>query len=191
MEGVWASGNFTIVLFLEVQSCLGLSGLSLLNIDAYTRLKVVTVCQDLALCSAERRIVMDALQADPSRIRLTHQGAALDCGGVWYLRLPCCDCVCVRTRLRATRSAGVWWKPCRRTPVAYWQNTTPLTRPAIDCSDDCSAVNMHSICLATGSASRHACDTLALVFNVIFWVGEQCLQCFDAVGWAAGRASGL
>jgi len=53
MEGVWASGNFTIVLFLEVQSCLGLSGLSLLNIDAYTRLKVVTVCQDLALCTAE------------------------------------------------------------------------------------------------------------------------------------------
>ena len=82
MEGVWASGNFTIVLFLEVQSCLGLSGLSLLNIDAYTRLNVVTVCQDLALCNAERRSVMDALQADPSRIRLTHQGAALDCGGV-------------------------------------------------------------------------------------------------------------
>jgi len=32
---------------------------------------------------------------------------------------------------------------------------------------------------------------LAISDFCIIWVAEQCLQCFDAVGWAAGRASGL
>jgi len=28
-------------------------------------------------------------------------------------------------------------------------------------------------------------------YSVFIWMNIDCLQCFDAVGWAAGRASGL
>jgi len=32
---------------------------------------------------------------------------------------------------------------------------------------------------------------LLFVCFVVIWIWDKCLQCFDAVGWAAGRASGL
>ena len=40
--------------------------------------------------------------------------------------------------------------------------------------------NIHSICWSHCQWSRS-----------VFWYIYKCLQCFDAVGWAAGRASGL
>ena len=36
------------------------------------------------------------------------------------------------------------------------------------------------------------CSSYLFVFNFFCkWMASECLQCFDAVGWAAGRASGL
>ena len=51
-------------------------------------------------------------------------------------------------------------------------------------------------CLHLGSdfadllASQHSLDVTKPVLCV-FYAHWRCLQCFDAVGWAAGRASGL
>jgi len=35
------------------------------------------------------------------------------------------------------------------------------------------------------------CHAVHFQFPVYIYVCQLCLQCFDAVGWAAGRASGL
>ena len=34
-------------------------------------------------------------------------------------------------------------------------------------------------------------QVLLLLLLLLVVVGDRCLQCFDAIGWAAGRASGL
>ena len=38
---------------------------------------------------------------------------------------------------------------------------------------------------------RRLTADLIFTYRIIFGLVDVCLQCFDAVGWAAGRASGL
>ena len=59
------------------------------------------------------------------------------------------------------------------------------------------SLRIDPLCFQVGFHKRHL--NLTLVFCVYFllwyissdWWMHACLQCFDAVGWAAGRASGL
>jgi len=44
------------------------------------------------------------------------------------------------------------------------------------------------ICSAVKS---HSCNNVAYLFIVLLNCTRECLQCFDTVGWASGRTSGL
>ena len=55
-------------------------------------------------------------------------------------------------------------------------------------SDTVADVMGHSLQEVVHVLHMKAIDFYILVF---FSISESCLQCFDAVGWAAGRASGL
>jgi len=58
--------------------------------------------------------------------------------------------------------------------------------------NDVSQVCLHvtlSLCLCVCVFGQH-CLLVAYVFVVLF-IFVICLYCFDAVGWVAGRASGL
>ena len=45
--------------------------------------------------------------------------------------------------------------------------------------------------MKTGAIRRSDLDSNVRIIYTVLIVIIRCLQCFDAVGWAAGRASGL
>jgi len=56
----------------------------------------------------------------------------------------------------------------------------------ISSGDCCTALK--GSCLCGGGGAACCCHYFS---NLFFPVFQLCLQCFDAVGWEAGRASGL
>jgi len=78
---------------------------------------------------------------------------------------------------------------------------------AVDVIDWCarhSVLNSTRLCTGSRRSWRYFCQTSAWRLSATAWglaantqittiinMTMNCLQCFDAVGWAAGRASGL
>ena len=52
-----------------------------------------------------------------------------------------------------------------------------------------TAINTSNTIKNTDRCRPNATPAVGILIRVIMW--EMSLQCFDAVGWAAGRASGL
>ena len=63
-----------------------------------------------------------------------------------------------------------------------------------DDQDGCEWVNVSFGTGPLGSLGQRAVTHLCVengFLDFTWYCGDICLQCFDAVGWAAGRASGL
>ena len=52
-------------------------------------------------------------------------------------------------------------------------------------------VENSSITTHASASGIHTDTSICLIYYYYYYCRYYCLQCFDAVGWAAGRASGL
>ena len=106
-------------------------------------------------------------------------------------------------------NSGAWW------PTSEARHTRQVTKKGACWWRVNKQVNLHSLLTYTSVTSRRTFSKLShwnhmvqnlhstnqessysvTFWNLFFifnqWSASLCLQCFDAVGWAAGRASGL
>ena len=88
-----------------------------------------------------------------------------------------------------TPSSLVSFKSRLVLPFWYWlTQVVPKKRPL----NGCSSSSLFHTALDVFIDTFHNLEVCSVSsFNVFFTLCCICLQCFDAVGWAAGRASGL
>jgi len=82
-------------------------------------------------------------------------------------------------------SLGLYWSNCGKRPVAKLaKKTNSLVRKHIH--GDAGEIYRTNLLLDA------VCRVIVFTFiNILYCTAYLYLQCFDAVGWAAGRASGL
>jgi len=76
---------------------------------------------------------------------------------------------------------------CQLSSSGSWTHTSHAQLPYGPSADHTNRTSTHVAC----STYLHTLSLLSVYLRLLLLFCECCSQCFDAVGWAAGRASGL